>query len=80
MTSTKAKSTEKFTITGDWTKWSNLLKEKHSQLTDEDLKLEAGREEEMLYRMQRRLDRNREGVIGLIKGLESPKPVKALTL
>jgi hypothetical protein len=74
MMNTKATSTEKFRITGDWTAWSKILKAKYSQLTDTDLILESGRDEELLNRLQRRLARNRDGVIEILKALETPPP------
>ena len=81
MMSTKTKVTEKFRITGDWAPQAKWLKEKYSQLTDADLKLEADREEELLNRMQRRLCRNRDGVIEIIKGITSSSPYpKGVTL
>jgi hypothetical protein len=73
MMNTKTPTTEKFRITGDWTKWSKLLKEKYSQLTDKDLILENGREEELLFRLQRRLFRNRDGVIEILTGIETAR-------
>ena len=68
------RSVEKFTITGDWTNQSKLLKEKFSHLSDTDLKLESGREEELLTRLQQRLKKNRNEVITIIKSVE-PLPV-----
>ena len=70
----KAKTTEKFRITGDWARHAKVLKEKYSQLTDTDLILEDGREEELLARMQRRLSRNRDGVIEILKSTEPSTP------
>jgi hypothetical protein len=68
------KSVEKFAITADWTPRSKLLKEKFSHLSDTDLKVESGREEELLTRLQQRLKKNRNDVIAIIKGVE-PIPV-----
>jgi hypothetical protein len=74
MMSTKAKVTEKFTITGDWTKLAKLLKEKYSQVTDADLKFETGMEDELLNRLQRRLSRNRDGIIEVLNALDPLMP------
>jgi hypothetical protein len=71
---TKTTSTEKFRITGDWDILSKLLKQKYSQLTDTDLVREADKDDELLHRLQRRLSRNRDGIIEIIKDLESPTP------
>ena len=56
-----------FKITGDWKVQSKSLKQKFPLLTDEDLQLETGKENELLQRMQKRLSKNREEVIFLIK-------------
>jgi hypothetical protein len=72
MMNTKPKSAEKFRITGDWTKQSKLLKAKYSQLTDKDLVLDDGRDEELLNRLQRRLSRNRDGIIEILKAMDPP--------
>lgn len=58
---------ENFKVTGDWTKQSKALREKYSQLTDSDLKFEAGKENELLKRMETRLNKNRNEVINIIK-------------
>ena len=71
---TKTTSTEKFRITGDWNTLSKLLKQKFSQLTDADLVREPDRDDELLHRMQRRLSRNRDGVIEIIKAIEASMP------
>lgn len=58
---------ESFKIVGDWDIQSKRLKEKFSQLTDSDLRLEAGREEDLLIRIESRLNKKRDEVIFLIK-------------
>lgn len=58
---------EAFKITGNWTEQSKELKSKYAQLTDADLKFEAGKEGELLKRVQTRLNKNREEVINIIK-------------
>ncbi|UKB82075.1 hypothetical protein LF887_13775 [Chryseobacterium sp. MEBOG06] len=54
-------------IPGDWNVQSKQLKEKFSTLTDYDLKLEVGKEKEMLERIGNRLRKNREEVLNIIK-------------
>ncbi len=56
-----------FTITGNWEEQSKLLKEKYSQLTDADLKFEAGKEDSLLTRVENRLNKKRDEVINIIK-------------
>lgn len=57
---------ENFKITGDWESQSKELKNKFSQLTDSDLKFEPGKENELLTRVETRLKKNRQEVIGII--------------
>lgn len=56
-----------FKMNGNWSDQSKGLKSKYSQLTDEDLKVEPGKEDEMIERMQTRLNKNREEVINIIQ-------------
>lgn len=69
------KDQEAFKITGNWDLQSKQLKEKFSQLTDSDLKFEAGKENELITRVETRLHKNREEVINIIK---KGQPAKAL--
>jgi len=67
MEKSQNKGTQAFTITGNWGDQSKVLKEKFSQLTDADLKFETGKENELLTRVETRLNKNREEVINIIK-------------
>lgn len=67
MENSKNKSTESFKITGNWENQSKELKGKYSQLTDADLKLEAGKENDLLERVETRLNKTREEVINIIR-------------
>ncbi len=64
------KTAETFKITGNWEKQSKELKNKFSQLTDSDLKFEPGKENELLKKVETRLNKNREEVINIIKKAE----------
>jgi len=66
---------EAFKITGDWTAQSKDLKTKYSQLTDADLKFETGKENELIGRIETRLNKKRDEVINIIK---KSQPAKAL--
>jgi uncharacterized protein YjbJ (UPF0337 family) len=55
-----------FKIGGSWTAQSKALKGKFTQLTDADLKFETGKENELLGRVESRLNKNREEVINII--------------
>ena len=73
MEATKNKSVETFKIAGNWDAQSKELKQKFSQLTDADLKVETGKENEMLSRVETRLNKNREEVITLINETQPEK-------
>jgi hypothetical protein len=64
---------EGFRIAGNWSTLSKQLKEKFPQLTDADLKFEAGQENELMLRLQTKLDKKREEIIQLIKTAAPPK-------
>ena len=67
MENSQNKTAEAFKITGSWSNQSKELKGKFPQLTDEDLKFETGKENELLKRVETRLNKNREEVINIIK-------------
>ena len=60
-------SNETFKITGDWNIQAKGLKDKFSQLTDADLKFEPGKENELLTRVESKLNKKRDEVISIIK-------------
>lgn len=62
----QAKKLETFKITGNWEIQAKQLKEKFAQLTDNDLKFEVGKEEDLLKRIETRLKKKREEVINII--------------
>jgi hypothetical protein len=67
MQTTNKKQEEKFGITENWEAQSKELKLKYSDLTDADLKLEKGKEDELITRLEKRLAKKREDVIAIIK-------------
>lgn len=64
---TQNKNEDGFKMIGNWDEQSKLLKEKFSQLTDADLKFESGKENELLTRLETRLNKKREEVVNIIK-------------
>lgn len=56
-----------FKVSGDWGKQSRALKEKFPTLTSEDVKFQTGEESGLMKRMETRLDKNREEVIGILE-------------
>lgn len=67
MENTKNTNTETFKMKGNWDEQSKELKSKYSQLTDADLEFETGKENELLSRVETRLNKQREEVINIIK-------------
>ena len=65
-----------FTITGDWASQSKRLKEQFSQLNDHDLKFEKGGENELLKRVQDKLNKKRDEVISIINKTETSANTK----
>ena len=52
----------KLEIKGNWNQIKGKLKQKYGQLTDDDLTLAAGKEEELLGRLQQRLGKNKDEI------------------
>jgi hypothetical protein len=73
MKANENKGNEPFKITGNWSKQSNILQDKFAQLTDADLKFEAGKEEELIERVSSRLNKKREEVMNIIKKGQTEK-------
>jgi hypothetical protein len=67
MENSQNKTVEAFKISGNWAEQSKELKSKFSQLTDTDLKFETGKENDLIKRIETRLNKNREEVINIIK-------------
>lgn len=67
MENSNKKKEESFKIIGNWENQSKELKSKFSQLTDADLKFEKGKENDLLKRVETRLNKKREEVINIIK-------------
>jgi hypothetical protein len=73
METTQKKSSENFKITGNLVAISKKLKAKYPQLTDADLKFEAGKENEMISRLEKRLNKNHEEVIEILNKVQLEK-------
>lgn len=56
-----------FKMAGNWEVLSKALKDKFSKLTDADLNLEPGKEEDLFKRVESRLHINRDEVINIIR-------------
>jgi len=60
------KMNENFKFSGDLDKQSKALKEKYPKLTNEDVKFEKGKEQELIKRLEDKLDKNRKEVVGIL--------------
>lgn len=60
---------DKLTVKGNWNQVKGRLKAAYGQLTDDDLLLESGKEEEMYGRLQKKLGKSREEVKKIIEDL-----------
>jgi uncharacterized protein YjbJ (UPF0337 family) len=52
--------TTKLQIKGSWNEIKGKLKQKYGQLTDDDLSFAAGKEDELVGRLQKKLGKSRE--------------------
>ncbi|XZF14504.1 hypothetical protein ACTHGU_00055 [Chitinophagaceae bacterium MMS25-I14] len=62
-----------FKITGNWPEQSKQLKETYKQLTDSDLKFETGKENELINRLETKLNKKRGEVIDIIRKGQAEK-------
>lgn len=58
-----------FKIT-NWDKSSKKLKEQFSQLTDADLKFEPGKEDDLLNRIEKRINKKQPEIINIINSYQ----------
>ena len=56
-------------LTGDWTEMKEKLKQQFTILTDDDLLLIDGKQDEMVERLQARLGKTKEAIHTLISEL-----------
>ena len=57
----------KLNIIGDWNEVAGKLKQKYANLTDDDLLLKEGKEEELLGRLQQKIGKTKEQIRTLIE-------------
>lgn len=60
---------EKLSIKGNWNELAGKLKREFANLTDDDLLLKEGKEEELLGRLQQKLGKTKEQIRKLIEKL-----------
>ncbi|RYY39326.1 MAG: CsbD family protein [Chitinophagaceae bacterium] len=60
---------DKLELKGKWNEWKGKAKQAHGDLTDDDLDYQEGREDELFGRLQQKLGKTRDEVIGWLRGL-----------
>lgn len=60
---------DKLTVKGNWNEVKGRLKSAYGQLTDDDLMLESGKEDELYGRLQKKLGKSRDEIRKMIEDL-----------
>ncbi len=60
---------DKLMFEGKWNELKGKIKQAHANLTDDDLKYEDGKEDELLGRLQTKLGKGRDELVKWIKSL-----------
>lgn len=61
---------DRLTFKGRWNEWRGKLKQASASLTDDDLRYEEGKDEELIGRIQQRLGKTREQTISWLENLD----------
>lgn len=60
---------DKLELTGKWNELKGKVKQAHGDLTDDDLKYEEGKDDELYGRLQQKLGKTRDEVIAWLRSL-----------
>lgn len=60
---------DKLEVKGKWNEWKGKLKQKYAQLTDDDLRYEEGKEDEMWGRIQQKTGSAKDDLVKWLKDL-----------
>lgn len=60
---------DKLEIKGKWHELKGKVKQAHGNLTDDDLRYEDGKEEELFGRLQKKLGKTRDEVVEWLRSL-----------
>jgi uncharacterized protein YjbJ (UPF0337 family) len=60
---------DKMEVKGKWNEWKGRLKQKYGTLTDDDLKYEEGKDEEMWGRIQKKTGEAKDSLVKWLKGI-----------
>ena len=61
---------DRLELKGRWHELKGKVKQAHGDLTDDDLRYEEGKDEELYGRLQNKLGKTRDQVIDLLRGLD----------
>jgi len=59
----------KLKLKGDWNQTKGKIKQAYGDLTDDDLKYEEGKDDELVGRLQKKVGKTKDEVIKWIEGL-----------
>ena len=60
---------DKLELKGKWNEMKGKVKQAHADLTDNDLRYEEGKDDELIGRLQQKLGKSREDIITWLKSL-----------
>ena len=60
---------DRLELKGSWNQLKGKVKQAHGDLTDDDLRYEEGKDDELLGRLQKKLGKSREDLIRWLKSL-----------
>ena len=60
---------DKLEIKGDWNELKGKMKQAHSDLTDDDLEREDGKDDEFFGKLQQKLGKTKDEVVAWIRSL-----------
>jgi uncharacterized protein YjbJ (UPF0337 family) len=60
---------DKMELKGNWNEWKGKLKQQYGQLTDDDLKYEEGKDDEVWGKIQKKTGKTKDDLVKWLKGL-----------
>jgi uncharacterized protein YjbJ (UPF0337 family) len=60
---------DKLELKGKWNILKGKIKQEHADLTDDDLRYEDGKDDELLGRLQQKLGKSKDELVQWLKGL-----------
>jgi uncharacterized protein YjbJ (UPF0337 family) len=60
---------DKLEVKGNWNEWKGKLKQSYGNLTDDDLKYQEGKDDEMWGKIQKKTGKTKDDLIRWLRGL-----------